>query len=262
MIQERRDGRNGRTPDTPGSLELNPCIGIIESNPRYSRFIGRLVEGAGYRVVKARDGRGALNLISANYLDLLILADPLPMDYLGNTTYQIVTRIKEFSSLPVIVLSPNSSDIHVAGMLEVGADDYMIRGGIKDFSGDVLLAKVRAVLRRANMKGEKERSPILTNGELVIDTSQHLVTLKGQELKLTPTEYRLLTLFVKSLGRTLLQDYILSQVWGDGYEGVAHLLSVNITRLRSKLGENSRKPHFIVTQVGFGYKMPELDPER
>lgn len=213
----------------------------------------------GYRVVTASDGLSALNLVTEHNPDLLLLSDPLPvMD-----TYSVVTRIREFSSVPIMVLSSHPDGDHAAYMLEAGVDDYLVRG---KFGDEELVARAGALLRRVYVyPGQylsgKRRLPILTNGELTIDQSQRLVMLSGEEVPLTQVEYRLLACLARNVGKTMFYEDIRSEVWGSGLEYYTwrsdgkRMVCVNMARLRAKLGENSLDPRLIVTYPGIGYMM-------
>jgi DNA-binding response OmpR family regulator len=132
--------------------------------------------------------------------------------------------------------------------LEIGAQDYVV----KPFSVDVVLARVKAVLRRGKFPEEMPQA-ILTSGELCIDVAQHTVRLAGEEVKLTPTEYKLLCLLARNAGKVIPPERLLTEIWGRQYHGDTHLLQVVINRLRKKIKDNPRSPRYIATRSGIGY---------
>lgn len=225
-------------------------VGVVDDDARIARLVKSQLEKDGFRVVTAADGPGAIKLVESHELDLLLLDIMLP----GFDGGEVLRRIREFSALPVIMVTAKGEEMDVVRGLEGGADDYLP----KPFSEKELLARVHAVLRRARFSPEDYRSAVFRNGDLVIDYAQHMVKLGGREIPLTPTEYRLLACLAQNAGRTLLQEDILLKVWGPGYEGEAHLLRVNIARLRGKLGEDATDSRHVVTRPGVGYVMPHL----
>jgi DNA-binding response OmpR family regulator len=162
--------------------------------------------------------------------------------------------VREFSLVPIILVTARGQDQDKVRGLDLGADDYLTR----PFSVDELLARVRAVLRRAQFmvheQGQLARTT-LTTGELSIDYTQHLVTMAGQEVALTPIEYRLLAYLAQNIGRVITQDLLLDHVWGVDYMGEGHMLQVNINRLRRKLEPDPTHPRYILTKIGIGYML-------
>lgn len=226
-------------------------VGVVDDDPKIIRLVKGQLEKDGYKVITAGDGPGAVELVESTDLDLLVLDVVLP----GMDGCDVLRRIREFSSLPVIMVTGTRRDeSDIVRALESGADDYLT----KPLNERELLARVHAVLRRARFAPEDRRPAVFVNSELTIDYAQHAVRLGERELTLTPTEYRLLACLAQHLGRTLLQEDILLKVWGSGYEGEAHLLRVNVARLRGKLGEDAPNARFVVTRPGVGYMMPQL----
>ena len=227
------------------------CIAVADDDPKMIRLTRRNLEQAGYRVVSASDGPSAIELVEAEDPDLLILDVMMP----GMDGCEVLKRLREFTWLPVIILSGKDDEQDIVRGLEAGADDYVT----KPFASRELLARVQAVLRRASFSADERRPAVVENGPLRIDFAQHQVTMNGEEVALTPTEYRLLACLAQNLGRTLTQDDILLRVWGNGYQDEAHLLRVNVSRLRAKLGEASGTTRYVVTKPGVGYTMPRSD---
>lgn len=219
-----------------------------DDDPQLLRLIARNLEFEGYEVETASNGVLALEAIERSLPDLVLLDVMMPkMD--GFTVCQ---RVREFSSVPIILITARGQDQDKVKGLDLGADDYLT----KPFSVEELLARVRAVLRRSQFRADEAqavRAAVVTIGELSIDFAQHLVTRAGQEVVLTPTEYRLLAYLAQNVGRVLTQDLLLEHVWGADYIGESHMLQVNINRLRRKLEDDPAHPHYLKTKVGIGY---------
>jgi DNA-binding response OmpR family regulator len=214
------------------------------------RLVRRNLELAGYRVVTAADGLSAIALVESENPDLLVL--DLNMPVMNGSA--VISQLREFTWLPVIILSGRNDEADILSGLEAGADDYLQ----KPFSPRELVARIHSVLRRSRLVSEDYAEPIMQNGELRIDYAQHRVTLGGCEIQLTPTEYRVLATLAQEVGKTLTQEAILLRAWGAGYEQEAHLLRVNVARLRNKLGESASAQRFVVTRSGVGYIMPAI----
>jgi DNA-binding response OmpR family regulator len=229
----------------------NACIAIADDDPKMIRLVRRNLEQASYKVATAMDGPGAISIVESEDPDLLVLDIVMP----GMDGCEVLRRLREFTWLPVIILSGKDDEHDIVRGLEAGADDYVT----KPFAPKELLARIQAVLRRASFSAEERHPSVLRNGDLTIDYAQHLVTLDGQEIALTPTEYRLLACLGQNVGRTLTQDDILLRVWGNGYQDEAHLLRVNVSRLRGKLGEGTNGNRYVMTRPGVGYTMPRAD---
>jgi DNA-binding response OmpR family regulator len=229
-------------------------VGVVEDEAKIIRLLKSTLEADAFEVEVASDAAGALALVESSNLDLLLLDIGLPG---GMDGYDVLRRIREFSSLPIIMVTSRTGDTDIVRGLEAGADDYIT----KPLPQRQLLARVHAVLRRSQFGPEDRREPVFANGELTIDYTQHLVTMRGGEVPLTPTEYRLIACLAQNVGRTLLQEDLLLQVWGPGYEGEAHLLRVNIARLRAKLSEEATTPRYVLTRPGAGYMMPALNSD-
>lgn len=219
-----------------------------DDDPQLLRLVTRNLEFEDYAVLTAHDGKQALDLILQHTPDAVLLDVMMPrMD--GFTVCQ---RVREFSAVPIILVTARGQDQDKVRGLDMGADDYLT----KPFNVDELLARVRAVLRRAQFamnEPDQMLQTLLTIGELTIDSAQHLVKMKGQEVGTTPIEYRLLSYLAQNVGRVLTQDLLLEHVWGTDYIGESHMLQVNINRLRRKLESDPTHPHFILTKVGIGY---------
>jgi DNA-binding response OmpR family regulator len=217
-----------------------------DDDPQLLRLVARNLQLEEYDVLVASDGKQALELIEQHAPDLVLLDVMMPrMD--GFTVCQ---RVREFSAVPIIIVTARGQDQDKVRGLDLGADDYLT----KPFSVDELLARVRAVLRRAQFLPSEHTYAMRTSvGELAIDYAQHLVTMAGREVVLTPIEYSILAYLAQNAGRVVTQDLLLEHVWGTEYMGESHMLQVNINRLRRKLESDPMHPRYILTKVGIGY---------
>jgi DNA-binding response OmpR family regulator len=229
-----------------------PSILAADDDPQLLRLVSRNLQLEGYDVVAVADGEQALEEIESQRFDLVLLDVMMPkLD-----GFSVCERVREFSSVPIIILTARGQDQDKIRGLDLGADDYLT----KPFSVEEFLARVRAVLRRAqfaaNPEGQSLR-PMVEVGELVIDFAQHRVTRAGQELDLTPIEYRLLAYLAQNAGRIITQDMLLEQIWGEEYTGESHLLQVNMNRLRRKIEVDSTHPRYLLTKTGVGYRLAD-----
>jgi DNA-binding response OmpR family regulator len=222
-------------------------IVTADDDPQLLRPVARNLEFEGYEVLTASDGQQALEQVERNSPDLVLLDVMMPrMD--GFTVCQ---KVREFSTVPIIIVTARGQDQDKVKGLDLGADDYLT----KPFSVDELLARVRAVLRRAQFTTQESTQglqKVAVIGDLTIDYTQHLVTMDGKELALSPTEYRILSYLARNAGRIVTQDLLLEHVWGAEYVGESHMLQVNINRLRRKIEDEPTRPRYIKTKVGIG----------
>jgi two-component system, OmpR family, KDP operon response regulator KdpE len=220
----------------------------VDDEPRYREIIRFNLETAGYLVTCAASGEQALDTLAVDEPDLIVLDLMLP----GIDGFEVCRRVREHSTCPIIVLTAKGAEEDKVRGLRLGADDYVT----KPFSAQELLARVEAVLRRARPPDSPERQPAtLSVGELRIDWPRKQVTLAGRELRLSPTEYRLLSRLAASAGTVLSRDELLTEVWGDAYKGEDELLRVTLWRLRRKLADDASKPRYIITRPGLGYML-------
>jgi DNA-binding response OmpR family regulator len=220
-----------------------------DDDPQLLRLVARSLELEDFRVLTAADGEEALAIIEAQTLDLVLLDVMMPkMD--GFTVCQ---KVREFSSVPIIIITARGQDNDKIKGLNLGADDYLT----KPFNIDELVARVRAVLRRAQHTPQEQvhaTRTVTTIGLITIDYSQRLVTIDGHEVVLTPTEYRVLAYLMQNAGRVITQDLLLEHVWGQEYVGESHMLQVNVNRLRRKIEPDPAHPRYILTKIGIGYQ--------
>ena len=224
-----------------------------DDDPQLLRLMTRNLQLEGYDVLAASDGQQALELIESNSLDLVLLDVMMPkMD-----GFTVCYRVREFSAVPIIIITARGQDQDKVRGLDLGADDYLT----KPFSVDELLARVRAVLRRAQFTNREHTQGLratTATGNMLVDYSQHIVIMNGQEIALTPTEYRIIAYLAQNVGRVVTQDLLLEHVWGPEYLGESHMLQVNINRLRRKLEVDPTQPQYILTKVGVGYSLAAL----
>jgi len=221
---------------------------IADDDPSILKLMTVYLKQAGYEPILASDGKEALSLVEAEDPALVILDIRMP----GMNGFEVCRHIRASSDIPIIMLTISNQDEDVLQGLKSGADDYVT----KPFSVEVLLARIQAVLRRAKFPEEVAR-PEFHSGELAIDFEQHRVSVAGKEVKLTATEYKILSLLASNAGRVFTQDQLLEKVWGWEYRGESHILQVSISRLREKVENNPRDPKYILTRVGIGYSFPK-----
>lgn len=224
---------------------------IVDDEPRYLRLLEANLRTEGYEVVTAQDGQQAVDVFSAQPIDLVLLDIMMPrLDGFGATQ-----RIREFSSVPIIILTAKGEEQDRVRGLDLGADDYLV----KPFSATELLARVRAVLRRAQLPSESGQARFFTHDNLRIDFARAEVWRGEQDISLSATEYRLLLQFAHNLGKILTSEELLTSVWGPEYKTDKEILWVSIARLRQKLEDDPHNPRHIVTRSGLGYLMPPLE---
>jgi DNA-binding response OmpR family regulator len=217
---------------------------VVDDEVNILKYMRANLEASGYEVLTAGDGFEALQIFERELPDLVILDLRMPkMD-----GFEVCRRIREFAQTPIIVLTTLGSQEDKIKCFDLGADDYVT----KPFSKNELLARVKALLRRTTLWDERPE-PALHFHDLVIDFAQHRVTLGSQDVKLTATEYKLLSYLARNVGRLITPEQILEKVWGEEYVGETHLLHVAMARLRQKLGDDAKEPRFIVTKIGIGY---------
>lgn len=241
--------KHGNEP-RPGHAAREQDIGrqrhllVVDDEPRYLRVLKFNLERAGYRVTCAASGEDALALCGRHEYDLVLLDVMLP----GIDGFEVCRRLRELSNGPIIMLTARGADDEKVQGLRLGADDYVT----KPFSAPVLLARVEAVLRRAGA-GEMRPSPTFSSGDLQIDHGARLVTVRGRELRLSPTEYRLLVCLAGSPGVVLSRDELLDKVWGPAYRNEDEILRATLWRLRHKIEDDPSSPRYILNRPGMGY---------
>ncbi len=230
---------------------MSKRILIVDDEPRYLRLLEANLRTEGYEVVTAQDGLQALEAFSAQPIDLILMDVMMPrLD--GFATCQ---RIREFSNVPIIILTAKGEEQDRVRGLDLGADDYMV----KPFSATELLARVRAVLRRTQISVEPGQARFFIHDNLKIDFARAEVWCGENPISLSATEYRLLLQFTHNIGNIMNSEELLTSVWGPEYKNDKEILWVSIARLRQKLEENAHDPKHIVTRSGLGYLMPPIE---
>ncbi len=226
-----------------------PLILVVEDDTPVRNLMVTTLKTHDYRFLTAPKGEDAIMLASSHNPDVIFLDLGLPdMDGV-----EVIRRIRSWSNLPIIVISARSEDTDKIEALDAGADDYLT----KPFSVEELLARLRVTLRRLammNPDGATDKS-VYTNGALTIDYSAGCAALRGEELKLTPIEYKLLCLLAKNTGKVLTHTYITQNIWGRSWDNDIASLRVFMATLRKKLESAPNSPQFIQTHIGIGYRM-------
>ena len=220
-------------------LLVDDEIGII-------KFVRAKLAAQGYDVLTAMDGAQAIHVFETELPDLIVLDITMPkMD-----GFEVCSRIREWSQIPIIMLSARGDEMDKVKCLELGADDYIT----KPFGAKELIARVSAVLRRTAATPVTPTQPSVVNGDLEINFAQRRVALAGEEIQLTPTEYSLLQELALNAGKVLTHGHLLKKVWGPEYGNETDYLHTFIRRLRRKLEPDSPEPLYIVTLLGVGYR--------
>ncbi len=219
---------------------------VVDDEPRYLKLVRYNLEAAGYEVITAANGEEALSLVAGKSPDLIILDIRLP----GIDGYEVCARIREFSSVPIIMLTAKGEQREKVQGLRLGADDYIT----KPFGAEELMARVETVLRRSRGP-EVKTLPTLNIGELAIDFVQRQVTIGGEKINLSPTEYRLLRHLAINAGRVVVQEELQANVWGPEYREHYEGLRVYIWRLRRKIEKEPEHPIYVITNPGVGYML-------
>lgn len=224
---------------------------VVDDEPRYLRLLEANLKTEGYEVTLAQDGLQALEIFSSSLADLVLLDVMMP----GLDGFSVCQRIRQFSNVPIIMLTAKGEEQDRVRGLDLGADDYLV----KPFSATEVLARVRAVLRRSQSSKEVSASRFFEHGNLRIDFARAEVWRGAQPVFLSATEYRLLLQFAHNVGQVMSAEDLLASVWGPEYREDKEILWVSIARLRQKLEDDSHSPKHIVTRSGLGYLMPPLE---
>ena len=223
-----------------------PRILIVDDDLPIIKFLRANLQAEGYETLAAMDGAEALETVERELPDLIILDIMMPKV----DGVEVCRRLREWSQIPIIMLSARGDATDKVECLNLGADDYVS----KPFSVEVLLARVKAVLRRAQAIGAIPTQPSFTAGDIQINFAKRQVTVAGKEVKLTPTEYALLQELVLNAGKVLTHAHLLNKVWGLEYREEKEYLHVFIPRLRAKLEPDPRNPRYITAMSGVGYQ--------
>ncbi|HEX7470102.1 MAG TPA: response regulator [Verrucomicrobiae bacterium] len=230
------------------ATKLSTVALVIDDEPQIRRLLRVTLEANGYQVFDAATGADGIVQAAQRRPEVVLLDLGLP-DLDGVT---VLKRLREWSKVPVIILSVRDRESDKIAALDAGANDYVT----KPFSPGELLARLRAAMRQVQPQGA---DAIFRNGDLEVDLAARVVRLKGKEVKLTATEYSLLRLFVTHVGKVLTHRQILREVWGANYETQSHYLRVYMAHLREKLEVNPAEPEMFITDSGVGYRLVEQD---
>jgi two-component system KDP operon response regulator KdpE len=235
------------TAEATDSATDRVTVVLIEDEPQIRRFLRPTLANAGYRLIEAATGEEGLLQASTRQPDLIILDLGLPdLDGLD-----VLRRLREWTTVPVIVLSARGQERDKVAALDAGADDYVA----KPFSVGELLARLRAARRRTARAAAGGDEPIFRAGDLCVDLARRRVSVAGREVRLTPTEYRLLTALVRHPGKVLTHRHLLQEVWGAPYVEQTQYLRVYMTQLRHKLEAEPTRPKLLLTEPGVGYRL-------
>ncbi len=226
---------------------MSEKILVVDDEPRVVQLVRKVLEAVGYQVIAAASGEPAIEMVALEQPDLVLLDILLPHDLDG---YEVCRRIREFSEVPVIMLTAKAQESDVLHGFDVGADDYLT----KPFSAKELVARVKAVLRRTQ-RPEEMVTATLTCGELEINFARRTVKVRGEKVSLTRTEYALLRQLALNANRVMLHQDLLTTVWGPEYRDDIDYLRAYIRYLRQKLEENPHEPRYILTTPGVGYML-------
>lgn len=223
-----------------------PCVLVVDDDVQILRYIRRTLELEGYQTLTATDGRAALEVMEQETPDLIILDIMLP----EIDGYSVCERIREFSTVPIVMVTARGNDDEKVRGFELGADDYVT----KPFSIVELLARVKAVLRRSKISGAVAAPAIYRSDGLEVNFASRSVTVEDRQVNLTPTEFNLLQELVLNRGKVLTHSHLLQKVWGSEYRDEKEYLHVFIGRLRAKLHLDPKDQRYIKTIPGVGYQ--------
>jgi two-component system KDP operon response regulator KdpE len=223
---------------------------LVEDETAMRRFVRASLSSHGFRLIEATTAREAQSLLPGHRPRLILLDLGLP----DGDGIDLTRRIREWSQVPLIVLSARGREEDKVAALDAGADDYLT----KPFGVGELLARMRVALRHvARAPGDGDEAKEIRNGELHVDLLARTVKVAGREVRLTPIEYRLLILLARHVGRVLTHGHLLREVWGPGHAGSTHYLRVYMAQLRQKIEADPARPALLVTEPGVGYRMRE-----
>ncbi len=225
------------------TTERLPHILIVDDERPILRFLSASLGGQ-YEISEAATGEDAIHAVANDHPDLMILDLGLPdMDGV-----EVTRRVREWTDMPIIIVSVREQETEKVAALDAGADDYLT----KPFGAGELLARIRVALRHS---APAESSAVFISSALVVDLARRLVSVEGQEVELTPNEYDILRALIQHAGKVLTHRQLLRTVWGNAYENETHMLRVNVSNLRHKIERDPAKPQHIITEPGVGYRL-------
>ena len=235
-------------------MNIREKILVVEDEKSIAHFISTVLNNNGYEAMCARTGQEALAMVSSHCPDLIILDLGLPdMDGM-----ELLKNIRSWSGLPIVVVSARSHERDKVAALDAGADDYLT----KPFGTAELLARVRTAIRHTRtVSGNSEIAlqGTYSVGDLVVDFNKHQALVRGENVKLTLSEFRIVSLLAKHAGKVLTYDFIMKELWGPRAGGDNQILRVNMANIRRKIEDNPAEPKYLFTEVGVGYGIAEPD---
>ncbi len=220
---------------------------VVEDDSQIRNFIAYTLKQEGFECKTASTAQSALSDLVSEKIDLMLLDLGLPdMDGM-----EVIEKVRDWSEIPIIVVSARDQDREKAAALDIGADDFLT----KPFSATELMARIRVAIRHLRMNSHKEQQPTLAVGELAIDLSKRQVFIGGEPLHVTPLEYNLLSLFFRNMGKVLTSQFIIREIYGVGYGNDTQALRALMAGLRRKIEPVPAKPRYILTEIGVGYRL-------
>ena len=233
--------------------EPRTLVLVVEDEPQMRRFIRATLTSHGYRLLEAGTAAEALTLATTHNPELVLLDLGLP----DGDGIEITRRIREWSSVPIIVISARGREDDKVTTLDAGADDYLT----KPFGVNELLARMRVALRHAQTSTSANLTQVMTFGDLKIDLARREVLIGTNQVHLTPIEYKLLVFLAQHAGKVVTHQQILKEVWGPVYANQAHYVRVHMAELRKKIESNPARPKLLVTEPGVGYRLRDREIE-
>jgi two-component system, OmpR family, KDP operon response regulator KdpE len=225
-----------------------PRILVVDDERPILRFLSTSLGGQ-YAISEAATGEDAIQAVARDHPDLLILDLGLPdMDGV-----EVTRRLREWTDIPIIIVSVREQESDKVAALDAGADDYLT----KPFGAGELMARIRVALRRS---APVEADAIFRSDRLVVDLARRIVSIDGHEVDLTPTEYDILRALIQHAGKVMTHRQLLRTVWGTAYESETHILRVNVSNLRRKIERDPAQPQHVITEPGVGYRLRLNDP--
>lgn len=228
-------------------MTQGPLVLVVEDESQMRKFIRASLASHGYRILEAERASEVIMLITSHNPDLVLLDLGLP----DGDGIDLTRQVREWSRVPIIVISARGREDDKVAALDAGADDYLT----KPFAVNELLARMRVAQRHANAPAINAEAQVFEFGELHIDAARREVTLSGEAVHLTPIEYKLLTLFARHAGKVLTHRQILKEVWGPSYATQTHYVRVQMAELRKKIEVDPSRPKLLVTEPGVGYRL-------
>lgn len=225
----------------------DPIVVLIEDEPQIRRFLRATLTGQGYRLFEAATGADGLVEVGSRQPDVIIVDLGLPdMDGVD-----VIRRLREWTAVPIIVLSARGQERDKVTALDAGADDYVS----KPFGAGELLARIRVALRHTAGASHEADEAAFKVGELQVDRLRRHVSLGGREVRLTPTEYKLLTTLIRHAGKVVTHQQLLREVWGPAHTDQSHYVRIYMAHLRHKLEAEPARPRYLLTEPGVGYRL-------